>query len=482
MPDLTLPIDEHTSAVIHRLADFLSKRSIQAYLVGGYVRDALLGRSTQDIDIAVSGDATAVAKEIAAHLDGKFVLLDDVNKVARVVLPELYLDFSTTENNINDDLARRDFTINAMAVNLNQITEQSTVIDPQNGYRDIKQKTIRATSDDVFIKDPVRLMRAIRLAAELDFDIEEKTRSLIKRDAQLTSGVAGERICDEFCAAIATDRAYLALKLMDELGLIDPLFPELTSCKGVDQPKEHNWDVFDHSIETVAAVDRLFADIRSGQNGLSEIPWTDELANHFSEEISSGHKRMTILKIAALLHDIGKPATKSIQEDGRMRFLSHSKESAQMARSIMTRLRFSGKEIKTAERIIEQHMRPTQLSNSWEMPTHRAIYRYYRDTEDDAFDILLLSLADHLAARGPMLDVDHWAYHIQLIKYVMLKHSQDRDVVKPPKLIDGNDLIEMGMEPGPTMGTILETVREAQAAGEIGTKDDAINLAKRLLN
>jgi poly(A) polymerase len=482
MPDITLSIDEHTSAVIHRLADFLSQRSIRAYLVGGYVRDALLGKGTQDVDIAISGDAMAIAKEIALELDGKFVLLDNDNKVARVVLPEFDLDFSTIENGIDDDLARRDFTINAMAVNLNWIAEKSTVIDPQNGYKDLLQKTIRATSDDIFRQDPARLLRAIRHAAELGFDIEERTKSFIKRDAHLTSGVAGERIRDEFCSSIATNQSYTVLRLMDELNLISPLLPELDACKGVDQPKEHNWDVFNHSIETVAALDKLFTNIGTGLNGLAEIPWTDELTNHFHQEISSGHSRMTIVKIAALLHDIGKPVTKSIEEDGRMRFLGHSKDGAQMAKSLMTRLRFSGKEIKTAERIIVQHMRPTQLSNNWEMPTHRAIYRYYRDTEDDAFDILLLSLADHLAARGPLLDKEHWSYHIQLIKYVMLKHSQEQDVVKPPKLIDGNDLIEMGIEPGPEMGMILEKVREAQAAGEIHSKDEAINLAKRLFN
>jgi poly(A) polymerase len=482
MPDLTLPIDEQTSAAIHRLAGFLSKRNIQAYLVGGYVRNALLGKSTQDIDIAVSGDAIAVAKEMASHLDGKFVLLDDSNKVARVALPELYLDFSTIDNNIDDDLKRRDFTINAMAIDLNRITEQSTVLDPCDGYKDIQQKTIRATSDNVFTQDPVRLMRAIRLAAELNFSIDNKTQTLIERDSALIPDVAGERICDELCAAMATDQAYTALRLMDKLGLLAPLFPELNNCKGIDQPKEHNWDVFDHSMETVATVNSLFTDIGTGQNSLAEIPWTNDLSNHFSQEISSGHKRMAILKIAALFHDLGKPVTKSIQEDGRMRFLGHAKESSQMARAIMTRLRFSGKEIKTAERIIEQHMRPTQLSSNWEMPTHRAIYRYFRDTEDEAFDILLLNLADHLAARGPSLDEEQWNQHIQLIKYVMLKHSEEHDIVKPPKLIDGNDLIELGVEPGPEMGTILETVREAQAEGEILTKDDAVNLAKRLLN
>jgi len=376
---------------------------------------------------------------------------------------------------------RRDFTINAMAVDLNRIVEQTVIIDPYNGQSDIKQKTIRATGDNVFTKDPVRLIRAIRFAAELGFNIDHKTRILIKRDAHLVASVAGERICDEFCATIATGHAYSALKLMDELGLIDPLFPELKACKGVDQPKEHNWDVFDHSVETVAAVDKLFEDIKRGCNGLSEIPWTDELAKHFNEEIGSGHSRMAILKIAALLHDLGKPITKGVQQDGRTRFLGHSQQGAQIAKTIMARLRFSGKESKTVQRIIAQHMRPTQLSNNWDMPTHRAIYRYYRDTEDDAFDIMLLSLADHLAARGPSLDADHWTHHIQTIKYVMLKHLQDQDVIKPPKLIDGNDLIELGLEPGPEMGTILETVREAQAAGEIQSKDEAINLAKRLL-
>jgi len=215
MPNLILPVDEHSSVVIHRLADFLSKRSIQAYLVGGYVRDALLGRGTRDIDIAVSGDVTATAKEVAVYFDGKFVLLDDINKVARIVLPELDMDFSTIENDIDDNLSRRDFTINAMAVNLNRIAEKPTVVDPCGGQSDLQHKVIRATSDDVFMQDPVRLIRAIRHASELSFDIEEKTKSLIKRDSALITQVAGERICDEFCATIATDKAYSALRLMD---------------------------------------------------------------------------------------------------------------------------------------------------------------------------------------------------------------------------------------------------------------------------
>jgi len=482
MSDIILPIDQHTSTTVNQLAEFLSKQSVEAYLVGGYIRDALLRRYTRDVDIAISGDATTLAQEVAEHFNGKFLLLGNTKSVARVILPEVHLDFSTMQGTIAEDLDRRDFSINAMAVNFRGIAKNSAIIDPNNGYKDIKQKVVRVINENAFMQDPIRLLRAIRHASQLGFAIDEKTKKLLERDSALITQVAEESICDEVCAIIATKMSHSSLRQMDELGLISPLFPELAACKGVEQPKEHNWDVFDHSIETVAAVNQLFKDMETGQNGLSEIPWTDELADHFNEEISSGHLRITILKIAALLHDLGKPVTKGIQENGRMRFLGHSSQGAQMARNIMTRLRFSAKEIKMVERIIEQHMRPTQLSSNWEMPTHRAIYRYFRDTENDAFDILLLSLADHLAARGPSLDAVHWAYHIQLIKYVMHKYSVESSIVKPPKLLDGNDLIKLGFDPGPKMGIVLEAIREAQAAGEITSTEDAINLAKRLFN
>ncbi len=482
MPDITLSINAQISSELNPLAKFLSSKDIQSYLVGGYIRDALLGRDTQDIDIAVLGDAVAVAKETATHLNSKFVLLDDINKVARVITPRLHLDFCTIEGDIETDLRRRDFTANAMAVDLNHITSKPAIIDPCSGYDDIQQKTIRATGEDVFKRDPVRLMRAVRHYAELGFDIEVKTKSLIKRDGHLAAGAAAERICEELCLSLATDRAYHALKIMDELNLVSALLPELEACRGVQQPKEHNWDVLDHSIETVAAIDRLFADIRTGSSGLLEIPWTDELESHFGEEIAGGHLRSTVLKIAALLHDIGKPGTKSIEQNGRIRFLNHSKDGAAMAGDAMTRLRFSGREIRAVQRIIEQHMRPTQLSNNWEIPTNRAIYRYFRDTEDEAFDIMLLSLADHLAARGPLLDEAEWQRHIDLIAYVIKKHSEEHSIVAPPKLIDGNDLIALGYEPGPQMGAVLEAVRDGQAAGEINTRDDAVDLARRLFN
>ena len=482
MPHINLTIDKKTFPVLSKLAKLLSQKDIDAYLVGGYIRDSLLGKQTRDVDIAVKADASILAKQIAQHFQGKFVLLDDVNKVARVVLPELYLDFSSIQGDINADLLRRDFTVNAMAVDLSQALDKPSIIDPYGGQSDIESKTIRAVTQGAFTDDPARLLRSIRHTAQLRFTIDEKTRAIIKRDAELITNVPGERVFDELCAAIAAPDAAETIRLMDDLGLLTQLLPELDACRGVDQPKEHNWDVFDHSIQTVATIEQLFNDIIEDKNGLDQIPWTQEIKSHFSQQISSGHLRMTILKIAALLHDLGKPNTKSIVENGRTRFLGHDKEGADIADRLMTRLRFSSKETKVVCNIIEHHMRPTQLSNKWEMPTRHALYRYFRDTGDEAFDILFLNLADHLAARGPLLDPDEWKNHVKLISYVLNKHDQEPNVVKPPKLIDGNDLQKLGYEPGPKIGATLETIREALAAGEISTKDDALDLARSLFN
>ena len=469
------------SSVITNLGRFLAKRRTESYLVGGYIRDSLINRDTIDIDIAVDGEASIIASEIANAFNGKYVLLDEVNKVARVILPQCYLDLSTMQGSIIEDLARRDFTIDAMAVDLEHYGDQVQVIDPFGGCHDLNQRLIRAVDDTVFQHDPARLLRAPRLAAELDFAIEANTESLIKRDAHLIKRVTGERVRDELCALLAAPQASNSLRHLDQMGLLSPLIPEITAAKGVEQPKEHFWDVFEHSIETVASLERLFKAISVNDDVLGAMPCSTTLVSHFSQETSGGRCRLTILKIAALLHDIGKPAAKTIAADDRMRFLDHAKHGASMAKHIMERLRFSSREVKMVENTILYHMRPGQLGDS-AMPSHRAIYRYFRDTGEVGFDTLFLSLADHLATRGPLLNPTHWHNHIKLIEYVILKHAEEQNVIKPPKLIDGHDLINLGMTPGPKVGAVLEAVREAQAAGEIEAREQALDLAKKLLN
>ncbi|GAH96198.1 unnamed protein product [marine sediment metagenome] len=266
---------------------------------------------------------------------------------------------------------------------------------------------IRTVAETAFESDAARLLRAVRLAAELGFSIDKETEALIRRQSYLIARVAGERVRDELLRLLAIPQAEQLLPYLDKLGLITAMIPELAQAKGVEQPKEHFWNVFDHSLRTVIAVDFL---LRQGiceyasEEVLAAAPWSAELAQHFALEVSSGSTRRLLLKLAALLHDIAKPQTKAIDARGRMRFLGHAKEGAVITATILERLRFSAKEVKLVETMVRYHLRPGQMTQN-ELPSPRAIYRYFRDTEEAGIDILFLSLADHLATRGPQLNM-----------------------------------------------------------------------------
>ena len=484
-------------SLLTRIERFLASHSTRAYIVGGFLRDLLLARDTADIDIALKADALDIAPGIAAYLGGKFVPLDKVNGVARVILPEpvghpgsghWQIDFSTIEDGIEQDLARRDFSIDAMAINLDRITKTaaaSEIIDPFNGLADIKHRVVRATGNTVFEADAARLLRAVRLAAELGFTISRQTETLIRQNSHLIANVAGERVREELLRLLATTNSGQLLLYLDDLGLLGALIPELNETKGVEQPREHQWDVFHHSIKVVDAVDFILRKgswQHAGKEVLDYIPWSVELAEHFEEKVSSGSSRRLLLKLAALLHDIAKPQTKMVNAEGRIRFLGHPRQGAPIAAAILERLRFSTREVKLVAAIVRHHLRPVQISHD-DLPTRRAIYRYFRDTGDAAIDTLFFSLADHLATRGADLDIANWRQHADLIDYIPTQHSRQESVVIPPGLINGHDLINnLNLSPGPEIGKLLEAIREAQACQEITTRDEALAYASRLLS
>lgn len=481
---------KEAAALLEKLRELLQQRSINCYVVGGFVRDGLLGRINSDIDVTVDGDATSIALEVAKGLGGRAVPLDEVNQVARVVFPNAgyrwHLDFAALRNRIEEDLGYRDFTINAMAIGLAEIKggwSQVRVIDPLGGCLDLSHKTVRATSEVCFQQDPARLLRAVRIATMLNFSIDPDTEAIIQRNHELVTTVAAERLRDELYYILENPRAYHAFCYLDRLALLDLIMPELATSKGVTQPKEHFWNVFDHSLETVAAVERLLREQDNEKNDevLASVPWTQEIAQHFAQEVAGGRTRGALLKLAGLLHDIAKPATKTIEHDGRMRFLEHAKEGASMAVHLMERLRFSNREIKMVQLMVEHHMRPGYLVAE-EMPSRRAIYRYFRDTAEVGIDTLFLGLADHLAARGLMLELAEWCKHAEVTRYILFKWFEEQATVTPPKLIDGNTLIDkFGLTPGPQIGKLLEMVREAQATGEVQTREEALNLVTKRL-
>src|SRR4030042_572722 len=354
-------------ALLVKISRLLATQKKQGYIVWGFVRDLLLKRKTNDVDIAVSGDATTIARKVAKEIGGKFVLLDDVNNVARVVVvedeqsgktsqdrelrgAEWHFDFSAFGGDIRSDLARRDFTINAMAVELSQFITAGAatkvgsrksathtaekrfvlkLIDPFSGREDLRNKTVRGVSEQIFEDDAARLFRAVRLAADLDFIIEPDTESLVRRHSQAITEVPGERVREELLRLLTLPRATHYLRYLDKLGLLLALIPELAQSKGVEQPTVHFWDVFEHSLQTVAAVEFLLRETdweASNEDMLNTAPSSEAIREHVSQEVSAGSDHKILLKLGGLFHDIAKPMTKSIDDTGRARFLGHTKE------------------------------------------------------------------------------------------------------------------------------------------------------------
>jgi poly(A) polymerase len=492
---LSVQIAPDVLAILTKLDYLLSERGIEAYVVGGLVRDLLSGRATADIDLAVAAEAVKTGRELAGLMGGKFVLLDESHDIARIALSaksgqagkeQWYIDLSGLKGGIESDLDRRDFSIDAMAIKLKTLIGNPAsfeIIDRCGGQSDLKDRVIRALSEKVFESDPARILRAVRLAAELGFEILPETKAAILRDHLLVSEVAGERVREELLRILASHEAGRFMRLLDELMILTALIPELEPSRGFEQPAEHHWDVLEHSLKTVRSVDFL---LRQGQweytspGVLQEVPWSEDLALHFAEEVNSGSRRSSLLKLAALLHDISKPETKILAGE-RIRFFGHPEQGAEITAGILERLRFSHREIGLVEMMVRQHMRPTQMSHEG-MPTRRAIYRFFRDTGSAGIDILFLSLADHLAARGPELDAGQWSWHTGQVKCILEGYFQQPKLIRPVKLLDGHDLINLyGLKPGPEIREILEAVRESQAAGEIFSREEALSYVKNRL-
>ena len=490
----SLGIDAQTRAVLRAVASFLDSQSLEAYVVGGFLRDALLGRESNDVDLAVAADPLSVGRQLADVLAGHFFPLHEEIKAARVVLPAgeavRSLDLLPLRLEIEADLAQRDLTINAMAVPIEGLVgeEESSIIDPCGGRRDLDEGIVRMVRPEAFRADPLRLLRAVRLCAELDFALEPETAAVIAENASLLSQTAPERQRDELMRILATPRAAPGLRLADKLGLLDPILPEVTATKGEEQPKEHQWDVFDHSLETVVALDALLGSEKPADGRWARL-WRElwgemgeypAVREHFEEEVSQGHTRAALLKLAALLHDIAKPETRTIEDGGRMRFFGHAPAGAARAAAVARRLRFSGAEVRQVEAMVKEHLRPLQIAQDGP-PSRRALYRYFRDAGEAGIDVLFLSLADHLATVGPRLDWDDWRAHLGVVGFILAWRFQE-EVAPPPRLITGHDLMDaLGLTPGPLVGRLLEAVQEAQAAGEVTTREQALALARQEL-
>ena len=466
------------------LAGRFASAGTPAYLVGGAVRDLLLSREPTDLHVAVASDTRPAAEDVANALGGRAFPLDEDRGMFRVTLSSVdggtSIDLSPMAGGIHEYLGGTGFTLDAMAVSLPDLhlgRDPVKVIDPYNGAQDLRDRVIRALSPEVFEEDPGLLMRAPGLATELGFAVEVETAEWVRRHAGLLNAVAPERLRDELLKLLAHPGSAQSLRMLDDLGLLCELMPELAEARGVTQPKEHHWDVFEHCIETAGQVERLLP-----TPAVRPVQRFDSMEEYFAEPVSDGHERVTFVKLAGLLHDIAKPATKTVEPSGRMRFLGHQYAGARMADTIAERLRLSPRGRELIKAIVEHHLRPSQMAQDGEMPTPRAINRYYRDVGEAAIDTLYLNLADYLAAKGPDLAEREWEEHCQVMGHILREVDAQSSPEAPPGLVDGHDIMKtFSLAPGPRVGTLLEVVHQAQATGEINSRQEAVRLIESAL-
>jgi len=454
----------------------------EIYLVGGFLRDLFLKRKKDfiDFDFAVSASAINVSRKIANKLKSGFVVLDREHGSTRIVYRSggFSCNFDFTDfrgKDITEDLLHRDFTVNSMAVDLRVIKKaahlDSVLLDPYGARKDIGKKTIRAVSRYSLPEDPLRILRAFSLAAVLDFKIENKTKILIKKYKRKIPSCAFERITEELFKILDSPRAFKTMALMDDFKILDEIIPEIKIMRGVGQGPYHHLDVYGHSLETLKQIEILFLESKNKK----------DIQGYLDEIISGTHTRRALLKLGAFLHDIGKPQSRR-RSKGKTIFHGHERIGREMVKTICERLRLSNDEKDALLRIVFWHLRPGYLADI-ENLSKRAVFRYFRDTLSEGAAVLLLSIADQRSTRGPLTRGANRRHHEEVCLGLVKEYFRRRKEKKLPKLINGDDLLRcFNLEPSPLIGKILTEIEEAQAAGEIRTKAQALELARKFVS
>jgi poly(A) polymerase len=460
------------------LGQLAAARSLEAYLVGGSVRELALGRSIQDLDLAVSAQTLELARDLANDLGGTYVLLDEAERTARVVGDGEILDLAEFRApTLEGDLKARDFTLNALAVALQAVLDQNSIeiIDPWGGLEDLAKGQLRVVATENFRDDPLRLLRAYRFAATHGFKISPETTVAIRRWATEFSRVAGERVHQELFLLLSAPAAVPVLAAMEAVGLLDQVFPELEAMRGVEQNGYHHLDVYGHSMASAARMEEVLAAPEAYFGGF---------AAEVTRYAKTGHNAV-LLKLAALFHDVGKPEVRERRSDPeRYTFYYHEKVGLEVFSRIAARLRFSQAEVKTLSTLIQLHMRPFLLLPAFRERelSFRALGRLVRAARQELPGLFALAMADSLAGQGPLKPADSEAVLADLAEaaYQFLKERLEPQE-RLPKLINGHDLISLGLSPGPRFRRLLTAVEEAQWEGVVQTREEAMLMIQRLL-
>jgi len=472
----TLPDDFLTA-----LRDVSQLTQTRVYLSGGVLRDWLLGVSAVDFDFTVSENGLEFGRRLAETLHATFVRLADDEGICRVVWKGLVIDISTFRKKaqcIEDDLYCRDFTINAMAVEILSDGAGGVVcgpvIDPLGGMDDLQEKALRVCSSDCLEDDPLRLLRAFRFMAQLGFSIDRQSTQLITKFSKNIVRVAGERIWAELKKIFLQSKSSEVLMAMESVGLLQEVFPELAAGRGVKQPASHHLDVLDHCLETLKKIELVI-----------ENPgkWFTETVD-LIQKYCTDQNTLLYLKVAALLHDIGKPPVGNLQESGKITFYNHDGQGEVIVAAIARRLKWSSVELARISRFVKQHMWPFHLNNARKKTgiKPRACLKIAKAAGEDLVGLFLLAMADSLAGEGEGKPAGMEREVASLFSEVYSTYVLRVKPVLDRLPINGHDLIKyLHLQPGPIFGEIFSELEQEMVLSGKMSKGQALDWVKNFL-
>jgi poly(A) polymerase len=486
---------------IGSVKDISEKLQIKIYLVGGIIRDMIMNESLQialfpankkqiiDMDFVVTGDALSFGRKVGDAISGSYFPLDEGRAVSRVVIKkqgvrgkgqgegeEIILDFSKMRGeNIEDDLKVRDFTINSIAVNLDDLVscEEINLIDPTDGVGDMDRKIIRTYDKRVLDNDPLRMLRAVRFESQLGFVMDNSLETFIKGNGYKLRNSSGERIREEFFNILSCNGTYRYIQRLKDLYLLKEIIPEIESMENLEQGRFHKYLLWDHSLNTLRNLEMLMENLyRIFPDRYLQI------GDILSGELEHGINCRGILKLAALIHDTGKVQTRITDENGEVRFINHENISADNGERLAQRLKLGSRACRIMGSIIKNHMRPLLLSREKKV-TNRAILRFFTECRKAGVLICLLSMADIHATMGSGIFDDLSGDIEGFVKRMLEFYFEDFIKIIDSPLISGDEIIErLGLKAGPEIGEILKNIEEWRAEGIISNKDEAINYLK----
>lgn len=422
----------------------------EVYLVGGAIRELILSKNPNDYDFVLS-DARDIKTFEAIFHAPSFILGKKPIQTYRIIIKNQSLDITILKNTIDEDLKRRDFTINAIAYNV----RDNSITDTLQGIDDIDRRVIRYPDKNSIINDPLRMLKAVRHFTTLqDFSLDNDLTRSITELKDLINNVAPERIKYEMDLILTSANVFAGMKKLEELGILVEIFPELYSLQLLDKEKQFTLETFGHTID--------------GFNYLHQN----------AAYCNADEKHLKNVGYALLFHDLGKAYTYSYdKQKNAVHFLYHERFSKELAQTIMGRLKFSTQEMREVLALIEHHMRVFLISNddSTEKAIRRVVYKMGELTPS----LVLLTLCDMYGSSGGKDNTSTERVKARCNDILAMFHEWKK---KPlPKLINGKDLLALGFAEGPSVGKVLNEIREKQIAGEIATKEEAMAYAREQL-